>query len=530
MNKVIDFNNLFFTEKKFCSFLNIRLDQDELEKYIDILIDAAKQDVMQEKREVYTPELIEYTFMADADEGVQRFCDEFDMAMEDGRGAYASLLGRETVSCCDKYTPSLLVELEVELRDARYYIDGNEQDIPRALGIIKSVNEQQQADASWESSLLFGKFKLWEGIAYFWLDEFDKAIRFLKEAREIFIAHERQEDLVFLAENWIGYTYYRKADFNEAEGWMKQSLDGLLDLLGKELDAGTRKKRNLQQRIQYTYGNLAMLYRYKGKFSESIRYAEMQFNIVESLPRNKKEIFRSLNTIAHVLAVAGRSMDARSYLEQAKRIYREIPDPLLGGRLQSNYCWLSYDSLESAYMIEYYRARELRYAVNNTFTKQGSLRAELLRSAVEHTKEAIKILQGESEDPVSHKELADAYFNLGELYMMTPEAWRADKWREAEQAFLQAAKSAEISQFRYSHIDALESLVALYYFWNYAAENLSNEKKIENEQKQQQYRKQLEVDLRSEMERYPNLMGRYELTLGNIAFDSALDRLQAKYP
>ncbi|MCI5125598.1 MAG: hypothetical protein D3925_14275, partial [Candidatus Electrothrix sp. AR5] len=112
--------------------------------------------------------------------------------------------------------------------------------------------------------------------------------------------------------------------------------------------------------------------------------------------------------------------------------------------------------------------------------------------------------------------------------MMTPETWRFEKWKEAEQAFVQAVKFAELSQFRYSYIDALESLVGLYYFWNRAAEKLSNEKKAENKQKQEQYRNQLEGDLRSQMECYPNLMGRYELTLGNIAFDSALDRLRAK--
>ena len=68
----------------------------------------------------------------------------------------------------------------------------------------------------------------------------------------------------------------------------------------------------------------------------------------------------------------------------------------------------------------------------------------------------------------------------------------------------------------------------MYYFWNHAAENVSNDTKAENEQKQEQYRKQLESDLQSEMKSYPNLMGRYKLTLGNIAFDSALDRLQEK--
>ncbi|MCI5125599.1 MAG: tetratricopeptide repeat protein, partial [Candidatus Electrothrix sp. AR5] len=323
--------------------------------------------------------------------------------------AYAGLLGSEAVRCHRKYGASTLHALQIDLRDVQHYVEGNQAAVRRALAIIKSANERQQGDASWKGSLLFGKFKLWEGIAYFWLDKFDVAIRLLREARGVFIAHEGQEDLMFLAENWIGYTYYRKADFVEAETWMQITLEGLLTLLAKEVKAGERKKRNLHQRIQYAYGNLAMLYRYTGRFFESIRYAEAQHRIVKSLPRNKKEIFRSLNTLAHVLAVAGRSMDARSYLEQAKKIYKEIPDPLLGGRLLSNYCWLTHDALESAYMIEYYRAKELRYAVDRTYSKQSGLRAEQLGSSVEHTEDAVKILDGRAGTPIFYKELADAY-------------------------------------------------------------------------------------------------------------------------
>ena len=518
LGKLNDLNSLFFTEKGFRSALSNRLDQNELKEYADILIDAAKQDVLQEKREVYTPELIEYTFMAKTGDGVQRFCDEFDTAMEDGRGAYAALLGREAVFCCEKYKVSLLVALEIELREVQHYIDGNEHDIPRALNVIKSVNEQQQVDASWEGSLLFGKFKLWEGIAYFWLDKFDEAVRLLKEARGVFIAHEDLEDPIFLAENWIGYTYYRKADFNEAEGWMKQSLNGLLALLAREVKAGTRKKRNIQQRIQYTYGNLAMLYRYKGKFAESIRYAEAQYSIVESLPRNKKEIFRSLNTLAHVLAVAGRSMEARPYLEQAEKIYKEIPDPVLGGRLYSNFCWLSHDVLEFAYLIEYYRADELRDAIES---KQQRLEKTSV-SFLFHAEKAVKLL--DQATTVSHKELADAYFKQGELYMLLPAFHMPNKWVKAEKAFQQALHIGRTSQFQYVVIFALENLVVLYYFWN-CDKKLSSDKRKVNMRKQKEYQADIDV-LKKELNCYPELQGRYELILGDIDFDQALDLLK----
>ena len=427
-----------------------------------------------------------------------------------------------------RYKDSQLTALEIELRDVQHYIDANEPDILRALDIIKLVNKRrqlvnkrQQPDASWKDSLLFGKFKLYEGIAYFWLDKFDEAVRLLKEARGFFIAHEDQEDPIFLAENWIGYTYYRKADFNEAEGWMKHSLNRLLALLATEVKAGTKNKRNIQQRIQYTYGNLAMLYRYKGRFFKSIRYAKVAHSIVESLPRNKKEIFRSLNTLAHVLAVAGRSMEARPYLEQAEKIYKEIPDPVLGGRLYSNFCWLSHDVLEFAYLIEYYRADELRDAIES---KQQRLEKTSVFFLF-HAEKAVKLL--DQATTVSHKELADAYFKQGELFMILPEFYMPNKWVKAERAFFQAAESAKISRFRYTYFDVLERLLTLYYLWNRAAKNLPDETRASNERKQQEYQKELKI-LDSELKRFPNLMGRYELALGNIDFDIALDLLRVK--
>ena len=172
--KVIDtikcITSLFRTKDSFISALQGQngLAKDKLESYLPEIVKAAAQEVSQKKREAYTPELIEYAFMVDANDGVQRFCEEFDIVMEDGRPAYANLLGSEAVRCHREYGASPLHALQIDLRDVQHYVDGNESDLLNALEIIKSVNEGQQADASWKGSLLFGKFKLWEGIAYFW--------------------------------------------------------------------------------------------------------------------------------------------------------------------------------------------------------------------------------------------------------------------------------------------------------------------------------------------------------------------------
>lgn len=515
--------SLFFTEDSFVSALHglNELTQDELDSYVPEIVKAAAQEVSQKKYEAYKPEQIKYAFMADADDGVQRFCEEFDIAKDDGRRAYAGLLVSEAVRCHrKKYGASPLHALEIELRDVQHYIDSDKpEDINEALKIIKSVNERQQADKNWKDSLLYGQFTLWEGIAEFWQDNFNKAIDFLKEAWRVFITYDEQQDLVYLAENWIGYVYYRRADFVEAEYWMKISLEGLIDLLSKELDNNKKKrKRNLQQRIQYSLGNLAILYRYTGRFIEAIRYAEIQLNIVQSLPRNKKEILRSLNTLSHVLAIAGRNIDARHYLEEAKKIYKEIPDRLLGGRVYSNFCQLSYGTMEFAHLIECYRAEELLKAVESSSGTH-------VPDYIDYAKEAIQLFEKE---PAFHKELADAYFSLGELYMMMPvKHIKGDKWELAEQAFTKALDSAKESQFQYRVVDTLESLVTLYYFQS-QAESISPEQKEKCAEKQEKCQAEIESDWKIRL--YPNLEGRYELTQGDIHFDKALEKLKAEYP
>ena len=517
-------DSLYYTEGEFVADLQKKcgLTQEEFDSYSSTILHTAAQEVSQEKREVYTPELQEYAFIANADSGAQFFCDEFDIAMDDGRYTYAGLLGREAVACRKKYGASKFYELQIELRDVQHYIDSSKPNIKKALDIIKKVNERQHHDKTRKNSLLYGQFTLWAGIAEFWQDNFDNAIELMKKANSIFINYDRREELIYLADNWTGYTYYRKADFIQAESWMKISLDGLIELLSKELNDDNKRRRKLQQSIQYTLGNFAMLYRYTGKFIEAIRYAEIQLNIVKSLPRNKKEILRSLNTLSHVLAIAGRNVDGRCYLEEAEGIYKEIPDRLLGGRLYSTFCQLSYGTMEFANLLECYRAEDLHRAVENSNGKH-------VQEYIEYAEEAIRLLE---QEPVFHKELADAYFSLGEMYMMMPANHpdiqkKGDKWELAKHGFEKAQKFAKKSQFQYRFVDTLVSLVTLYYFQS-QTKGISLEQKKECVEKQKDYQNAIESDWK--IKQYPNLAGRYELIQGDIHFDKALEKLKAEYP
>lgn len=513
LNELIN-NKVFFTKEDFRSELQEKLSQDELKQYAQHLIAAARQEVSQEDREVYMPELIEYTFMVNPDQGVQRFCEEFDTAMEDGRSPYAGLLGRETERCCAQYGVSPLSKRKLDLREVQYYIDGHKRDISRALRIIK----QQVAGSSEELSILDGKFKLWEGIAYFWLGEFDDAVNLLKESSKVLFNYGDKDSLfhLFLANNWIGYTLYRKNNFCEAESWMQRTLTGLLGWLEKEQRESADRiiERNMQQSIQYALGNLAILYRYMGKFFQAIRYAETAYSIVQNMPRNEKEIFRSLNTLGHVLAIAGRNIDAHHYLEEAEKIYKEIPDRLLGGRMYSNFCQLFYGDREFVHLLEYYRAKELE-AVEQHDKKQ-------IDNYIKHAKEAIGLLETK---PAFHKELADACFSLGELYMMMSVKHIQNEWKSAIMKFHKALRSAKKVNFSYRVLDTLESILILYYFGNYSEENLPSDREKKNIKKWNEYKNKIKKH--PDLEKFPDLFGRYKLIIGDIEFDEAVELLKS---
>ncbi|WPD24739.1 MAG: tetratricopeptide repeat protein [Candidatus Electrothrix scaldis] len=484
-----------------------------------------KTVIFPEDRNTYIAEFIEYSFISDYSTGLDHFCEEFDTAMEDARYSYADLLLREAEFCCKKYSLSDGREI-IDLKRAEYLIDSNESNFDRALNLIEKVRKKKETDKLWNSSVVNGKFVMLEGIATFWLEKYNDAIKLFKKAKGIFILHEEQDVALSRVDNWIGYAYYRQANFNEAERLMKQSLTGLLDFSPMKQNISERMKRNILQLIQYIYGNMAMIYRYTGNFSEAIRNAYIQYNIVSSLPYNTKETLRSLNTLAHVLSVSGRTIDARFYLERALKIYNERPDSLLGGRLYNNFSLLSYDSIESAYMIEFYRAIELNNALEVAYGEQEGKRAETqaekLDNAFKHVHKSIAIL---SKEKKFHKELADAYLSLGGLYMIQPESRDPEKWEKAEEQLLQAVKFGKTSQFKYSHIDSLVTLLTLYYFWGYSATNLSIVEKEKIEKKRERAQKEL-TKMGREIECYPDLLGRYRLTLGDITFDNSVKMME----
>ncbi|OQY27311.1 MAG: hypothetical protein B6244_11050 [Candidatus Cloacimonetes bacterium 4572_55] len=513
-----------------------KIAQDLVDYYKEEYLSEGKEkELPLEELETYMSELIEYKFLADSEKGLERFQEEFDHGMSGGRPDYVDLIIREADDYFQKNKEDFDFPgfLRISLCQVQYYIDTN-RNYELALKEINKVFSNYMDKPDWLTSDLYGHFLLQQGRAHFWLEEFDESINALTKAKRVLYLAGMDDDH-YWANHWMGYVYMRQGEFAQAEHWIQKSLDGLYELIKtKGFQNLTRKHRHY---IQYDLGNLAIIYRTLGQFDSAIRYGEIALGIVRQLHRNRKEIARVRTTVGHAMAFAEYEIDARHHFDEAEKSIQGIGDRVLHGRLKTNQCWLKYRTRDFAYLLEYYRGGELLRLIEG---ESGFIiKRERFYKAVDLANEAIELL---SQEPVIKKELADAYFTLGELFMVAQQEAGLDakfplplkkpvtranaKWKKAEAALVQAYQWGEKSKFKYRVVDSLESLITLYYFWNSTPDSTPDQKE-KNRENITHYQKKFDAYNKKEMEgrgkkNYPNLFGKYEITLGDMEFDRAL--------
>ena len=481
----------------------------DLVTYYDTCILTA-ENLSEVDRETYTSELLGYALLADPQTGITRFCDEFDIALEDGRYDYCDLLLREAENYRQENPHDIPFPdfLEIDLRRIRYYT-GSDRNYHESIALADAVLEKFQETEHGESSVIRGKLLMERAIAEFSVGEFTKSIPSFKEVQQIFY-HMGENSLLPWTNNLIGYTYYRQGKFAEAEEYLEQARDEYQELLGEGEDLDQRERRRLFQGLQLSLGNLAIVYSHTGKFEKAIRNAEITLDIVRNLPHNTIEIARTRNTVGQVFAFAGLAIDAHYHLVEAEKLLEGIGNRQIVGRIKTNLGFLQYRVNEFAHLLEYYRAEDIEKILKY-------VRHDRIDDARKLVEEAVTIL---STEPVITKELADTYYALGELYMVSPSD---DHWEQAEQAFQKSLKWGKASQFLYRIVDTLESLITLYYFWNGASTATDSVRK-DNQEKFETYQREIE---QFDSQLYPNLFGKYHITLGDISFDKALENLRS---
>lgn len=498
----------------------------------------ADENLSLAKQQVYTAEFLEYAAIADPESGLElfryefefpldlitfvtkrspaaldRFRHEVETALEAGRDEYYELLLQQFERLFREQHPHFPESLEPDLRRLQYMIE-RQGKYAEALQKAEAILTEYAGQPDWETHVQRGHFLLQRGIAQFYLEQSDPAIASFYEARNVFFDGVADDMWLHETHNWIGYAYYRQGEFARAESSLTQSRKGFYHLLIADRHLHERERRQLLQGLQIALVNLAGVYNYMGRPDRAIRKVEMALHIVRRLPYNTIEIARARASAGRAFTFIGRAIDARHHLAEAERLLQNTRDPLIAGRIKTDLGFLAYRIDELENILEYYRAEDVQ-------NMQPEHR-DVIQNAKESLDGALKEL-GEGES--FKKERADAHYALGELYMVTPSREDWNHWQASEREFGESLQWAQKSKFRYLEMDILESLITLYYFWNGDPAAAAETKKA-NRKKMEDRRRELTEKFDEDV--YPDLWGKYFVTLGDITFDQALEQLHQK--
>ena len=485
--------------------------KDILQYYNEQLL--SDNDLSEPSQQAYTSELLDYAFIAEPLDGLELFCSKFDTALEQGKYDYCDLLLREaeTYYSYHPYDMPFPYFLDISRRRLQYSIevDGN---YTNALKIANNILEKYTGQPGWQNMSIRGHILLLKGTVELLSEMFEAAIDTFIEAKQVF--YRAGEDFwLYQVNNQIGGAFFRQGKFNEAIQWLTKGYKGFFTLLEPKVIPQQERLR-LIKGIQLSFRNLAMIHSLTGQFEKATRYAEIALDIIQNLPQNKLELAKAYNTVGHVFVASGHTIDARHYITESEKLLHEVNVRLIEGRTKTDLGSLHYRVNELAYLLEYYRAEEIEGIIH-----QDVRREQDVQSAENLLRDAINLLE---EKPAVEKELADAYYALGELYMVTSSQ---NHWEKAEEAFMKNLRWGKKSRFQHQVVDTLESLITLYYFWNGSSE-ISTEMLEINHAKIQEYQSEFE---KSNPTIYPELVGKYEIILGDIEFDRALNLLRSNH-
>ena len=106
-------------------------------------------------------------------------------------------------------------------------------------------------------------------------------------------------------------------------------------------------------------------------------------------------------------------VDAHHHFLEAGVLLQEVRNRAIRGRIKKDLGILQYRIAELSHILEYYRAEDLEKIIEE---KQYVLEQDI-KEAQRLIEDAIEAL---GEEPVFKKELSDAHYALGELYMVRP--------------------------------------------------------------------------------------------------------------
>lgn len=432
-------------------------------------------------------ERLYYQLYSDIDKGFRDFIRQFDKYLQDYQIYFCDLIGEEIF--VEQFYNNLNIEkqLEIDLRRIRLC---NEQYLSQeALRLLEGINNRLEKKAILEKNHQFlAYFKHEQGIAYFWLNQFDEAIRNFSDAERAFRKLGLHYDLAQEL-NWLGYSYYRSGNYKEAEKKFYKSVKTFLNIPMEGLTGNYIAISNV-------YSNLNPTLRLQGRYYEASVYGSMAVGIAEKV-QNDRELARFLIAIGDTYKFSNKSFEAFQAHEKALNIIEILPDSLLKARALMGMALPLYRRTDYIFILEYYLKGEDRKDVIQRFREAYPLAVGHLEYAQKRLEEAKKILENYDNKTI---ELADLYFYMAEFYTIS------DDWDNAIKLFKKSEEIANEVHNEYREIDAVVGQIICHYF------------KGDEENKIQELKERIQKSKNT----YHNLLGKMEIILGNFAYDQYL--------
>lgn len=281
-----------------------------------------------------------------------------------------------------------------------------------------------------------------------------KSVKILAEEASIKEAHQDIYYFQGIANNWLGYVFYNQGKFQEsilkletAEHYLKNATDSLKNKQHKKL-----RLRQIEKWIAQVHGNLCRIYREIGETQKSIDYGKSSLKLRRKLG-NPKDIIKGLNSLGLVYARSETSKDrakARKLYHEAELHLRNVPDPILQGRISTNQATLIFKRDFFSDLLSWHSKDKIVTMIENFNIKDHEIN------------EARNLLSGVIQKlfKTNSRELSTAYHNLGELYLMVSD------FDKALHNFEEASRVAALNDDNYTLLNSFQRQVLTAYWAN----------------------------------------------------------------
>lgn len=471
----------------------------KVKKYYDKwLIKNRDEDL--DRRAVFQAERLYYLLYFDLSKGLSEFTRLFQRYLRENKLDLCGLFLNEINQYYNQYDS--IDQLRIDHEKMRFL---NEQyrsnDVLLIHDEIKK-NKKKQSELEQDDSLK-ADITRQLGIAYLWINDFTNSIEQFQFSEKKYRTNRMSKYLHSVALNWLGYAYYRKGSFNQAEPILKNAAKNFLHQSSEEYSKAGLTGEYID--ISNVYSNLASTYRFSGRFYEGAMYSAMAASVVK-LKNKQREYARFCTALAAILAISNRSFEAEKALEKADAFLEVNPDPILSSRssivygiLKSKYA-IFYNYIVETFLIgrPFEDASEFfRSDYTQRSEKKDGAKADVT-IAEKYLKKALDLLGRDQDHPKS--ELADTYYFLAALYIST------GQWNQARTYFSKCEDVAEAVRNDYWRFQAMVGKMLIDYLQE------------KNNDFEEQYRRCMNTFDKAQ-NAYDNVLGKAAVIRGNYLFN-----------